>query len=213
MLGRSPLPLCAFLLRIAFSYSDTIMMIKEDLLWYVVYCHSFKERQVARILQSELHLAVYLPEIDQGYLPQDIKPLFPKYLFAQINLEQISLYSIKIIPGIIGLVSSANIPQAISSETITNLRKVVQHLNAANESTNTFQPGERVRINEGIFEGLEATFIKKLQAAERVYVLMAFLGALREVELDIEAIEPLDRIINRPRRTRGRGRHIKQKSM
>ena len=179
--------------------------------WYVVYCQPFKERQAAHILQSELDLVVYLPEIDAGHLYSETTLLFPRYLFVQFDFVTTPLHSIKVIPAIIGPVSYGNVAQKISEDVITDLRTFVHQLNTAYLSTNTFRPGETVRISAGVFEGLEAIFVKQLHAEERVYVLMSFLGGLREIELDVEVIEPVDRHINRPRRTRGRGRLIKQK--
>jgi transcriptional antiterminator RfaH len=44
--------------------------------------------------------------------------------------------------------------------------------------------GDRVRISNGIFAGLDAVVVKVLPARERVRVLMEFLG--REIEAEVD---------------------------
>ncbi|MGH7817100.1 MAG: transcription termination/antitermination protein NusG, partial [Candidatus Binatia bacterium] len=50
------------------------------------------------------------------------------------------------------------------------------------------KPGDTVRINEGLFSGLEAIFEQKLKGSERVAVLLDILGRQTRIVLPMETI-------------------------
>jgi transcriptional antiterminator RfaH len=52
-------------------------------------------------------------------------------------------------------------------------------------------PGDKVRINEGPFSGLEAIFEQKLKGNERVAVLLDILGRQTRLVLPSETIAKL----------------------
>lgn len=74
-----------------------------------------------------------------------------------------------------------------------------------------------MRITAGPLQGLEGVFDGPMTAAERVQVLLRFLGSERRVSVDVDAVEPnrnpiQDVIEKRPRRSRGVGRPLPKNS-
>ena len=83
---------------------------------------------------------------------------------------------------------------------------------AGGRQTHLFKPGDSVRIIGGPFGDLPAIFDGPTTPAKRVQVLLKILGASR-VQVDVTDLEMAtsdseDPAPRRPRRTRGRGRHI-----
>jgi transcription antitermination factor NusG len=81
----------------------------------------------------------------------------------------------------------------------------------------TFQPGDTVRIADGPLKGMLAVFERPTTPAERVQVLLTFLGEASRAWVPVTDLEKATSEANgsvpktpqRPRRTRGSGRRIK----
>jgi transcriptional antiterminator RfaH len=185
--------------------------------WYAVHTKALKEIPTATVLRAHLGLEVYVPEVRRrtsAGLRQT--PLFPGYLFVQVNLNRVKPSSINSCPGVLRLLTVDNQPQAVPPEVIATIRKGTDRLNALGGwPLCDLQPGAPVRIKDGPFAGLEAIFIGPSTPQERVRIFLDFLGGFREVQLDASAIEP--HRINHPhahkRGTRGQGRIIHHPSV
>jgi len=177
-------------------------------LWYVVYTKPQKELQVASLLEKQQKLTVYLPEVYQKYRNLlQLRPLFPRYLFVQMNLEKMELDVVNFTPGVIKVVSSDDTPLPLRNTVIEAIRQEVERLNEKGGlPTQHFEEGEKVRLLSGPLAGLEAVFVRHLNARDRAVVLLRFLGQENQVEIAVSEIEP-----KRRRGTRGRGRKIHYK--
>ena len=177
-------------------------------LWYVVFTKPQKELQVASLLEGKKQLTVFLPEVYQKYRGKlQLRPLFPRYLFVQIDLEELETGVVNYTPGVIRLVSADEKPLPLSNEVIEAIREEVERLNAQGGlPSEHYDEGEVVRLRSGPLAGLEAVFVKHLPARDRAIVLLNFLGQANQIEIDISEIEP-----KRRRGTRGRGRKIRYK--
>jgi transcriptional antiterminator RfaH len=181
--------------------------------WYVVHCKPRKEWQAARALEEHFGLKVYLPEV-RRHLHGQVQsiPFFPRYLFAQVNLQTVPVSSINTIPGVLRLVAFGAMPQPIQPAAIELIRQRVDDLNShGGLPEHCFTSGDTVRLKGGPFQGLEALFVGPMEPRERVWVLINFLGGLREAEVDVDILEratpaPAPR---QARRTRGKGRRIR----
>lgn len=183
--------------------------------WYVVHCEPLKERWAATVLHERLGLAIYLPEIRRRFRGQvRYAPLFPRYLFVQVDLQQVAPSTINTTPGVVRLVSFDNMPVPIPASVIDALRERVDSLNSAGGlPQHNFRPGDTVRFTSGSLRGLEAVFVGPMRPSERVRVLIEFLGSLREAEVAVDLLEPAAPAVKRERRTRGKGRKIKFKEL
>jgi len=180
----------------------------QDLLWYVVFTKPQKELQVASLLEEQQQLDVFLPEVYQKYRGKiELRPLFPRYLFVQLDLDEMEAGAVNYTPGVIKLVSSEEKPLPLSNDIIEAIREEVDRLNEQGGlPSERYSEGERVRLRSEPLAGLEAVFVKHLPARDRAIVLLNFLGQANQIEIDISEIEP-----KRRRGTRGRGRRIRYK--
>ena len=177
----------------------------SSLPWYVVYTKPQKELQVADLLENRQKLTVYLPRVYQEYRnSMQLRPLFPRYLFVQLDVEQMELGKVNYTPGVIKIISSEDKPLPLRNDVIAAIRREVKRLNESGGlPAEHFSEGEIVRLRSGPLAGLEAVFVKHLTPRGRAVVLLRFLGQENQVEIDISKIEP-----KRRRGTRGRGRKI-----
>ncbi len=180
----------------------------QEAQWYVVYTKPQKELQVAGLLEDRQKLTVYLPEVYQKYRGKvQLRPLFPRYLFVKIDLNQNEAGVVNFTPGVVRLVSVDDKPLPLREAVVEAIREEVDRLNEQGGlPSEHFAEGEKVRLRSGPLAGMEAVFIKHLPARDRVVILLNFLGQENKIEIDISEIEP-----KRRRGTRGRGRKIHYK--
>ena len=162
--------------------------------WHVVQSKPRKEQFLYEQLRSR-QLNVFFPCIHvQPVNPRcsTIRPYFPGYLFACIDLAVAGSSVLEWIPGAIGIVAFGGQPAEIPERFIHVLR---HHLNAVNSGCRAmpekFKRGEPVIVESGPFHGYEAIFDAGLPGQQRAQVLLSMLQGRRlRVELPIEHIAP-----------------------
>lgn len=181
--------------------------------WYVVHTKPRRELLAAGLLADDLGVVVYLPEVLQVVRGRRrSEPLFPGYVFIQADLAAAPLSRINATPGVLRLVTTGGQPQPLPAGEVEVLRERVDALNAAGGMpAHSLRPGDEVTLKAGPLQGLRAVFIGPMRPAQRVRVLLEFLGSLSETEVDVADLEPVSGVSTerRPRRTRGEGRRIK----
>ncbi len=182
--------------------------------WYVVHCRPHKERYAALALQEQFGLTVYVPEVMCYYQGQiQHAPLFPRYLFAQIDLHTVPPSRINATPGVTRLVTFDTTPQKIPAAVVQAIHTQVECCNEQGGlPEHGFQPGDTVQFRRGPLRGLEAIFVGPITPSRRVRILLEFMGRLNELEVDRNLLETSSENVpqKRERRTRGRGRWIKK---
>lgn len=155
--------------------------------WYTVYCKPRKEAVAEQNLQRQDY-QVYLPRIRMPHRRRSrwvevIEPLFPRYLFIQLDINRDNTAPIRSTIGVTGLVRFAECPAIVPPEVIDAL--------IANQDPESglflhdrplFCQGDTVRFLDGPFAGLQGIFNKE-NGDERVIVLLEFLGKLNTVKV------------------------------
>ena len=178
--------------------------------WYVVHTKPQNEVLASSLLAERLQVTVYLPEVRQqrrGKL--QAAPLFPGYLFVQMDSGQTEASAVNAVPGVLRLVAFGGHPQSVPAPVMDALmQRVAAFDQAGGLPQHPFHAGDPVRLTDGPLAGLEAAFVGPMRPSERVRVLLTFLGQLQEVEVPVAMLEAAQR----PRRTRGKGRWITSSS-
>jgi transcriptional antiterminator RfaH len=181
--------------------------------WYVIHTKARQEKLAASLLEQQLPVDVLLPEVRQRYRRQvRPTPLFPGYLFAQIDLDDTPASAVNAVPGVIRLVAFDGRPQPVPGRVIEALQQRLAEIDAQGGlPQHSFREGDRVRLKEGPLAGLEAVFVGPMRPAERVRVLMEFLGQEQEALVPVADLEAAggQATVKPPRRTRGKGRTIR----
>jgi transcriptional antiterminator RfaH len=183
--------------------------------WYAVHTKPNAEYQTATALQRR-GVETYIPELESPNHRngRDKKPFFPCYLFARVDFEVTCLSQLQWTPGLRRVVAFDDRPIPLEDETIHLIRRKLNGVCDDGQLAHDFHPGEAVRISDGPMQGMMAIFEGPSSPAERVRVLLTFLGRARRAHVstsDLEKAAPEDgaSTLKRLRRTRGRGRRIK----
>jgi transcription antitermination factor NusG len=175
------------------------------------------EYLAATLLEEQLDVHTYYPEVMLHRRDGFVRgPFFPGYLFVACDLQTTAQSAIDSTVGVVRLVRFQSEPRAVPDNLVEQIRLRIDAINAAGGlPVHQFHVGDPVRIAAGPMQGLEGIFDGPMTAAERVMVLLRFLGGERRVNVAADAIEPNSNptpsiIEKRPRRSRGTGRPIQQ---
>ncbi len=158
--------------------------------WYLIKTKPRNENKVFTRL-SEAGFDSIFPRIRKKSRKKehpDIRPLFPTYLFVRFAIEQ--LRTIRYTRGVAKIVSFGPEPQEVGEDIIVAVRQRMDEegLVTLVRPPASWKPGEKIRIGEGPFEGLEAIFLEELPDRDRVVLLLEAVSSFR-VTIDKELIE------------------------
>ena len=171
------------------------LLIKAFMDWYVIHT---KPRQEARALVNlELQgYECYLPQFMRQKLQRGViglvhEPLFPRYLFIQLDSTQSgkSWGPIRSTLGVSRLVTFGFEPARADSALIDLLKQHAKEIEI--EPDKIYQEGERLLITEGPFAGIEAIF-EMDDGESRAMVLIELLSKPTRLKLPIANLSKVD---------------------
>jgi transcriptional antiterminator RfaH len=147
--------------------------------WYLVHTKPRKEKCALDNLHRQGYQC-YLPtlpteKLRQGLLTVTDEPLFPRYLFIRLSHGDSakSWAPIRSTKGVSRLVSFGIEPAWVDDDLIELLR--MQEASVQTEPERLFNPGERVRLIDGAFAGIEGIY-QMTDRESRVMVLIEILS-------------------------------------
>lgn len=162
--------------------------------WYALHTKSRFENIVREGL-SKKSIEVFLPKMKVRSKRKDrvktiLVPLFPGYLFVRTNLDPREHLEIVKTIGAIRLIGTSEGPTRIPDETIESLKIMVTGENEVFTGP-SFQPGDKIMVISGPFEGVTGKFVRHKGQKGRVMVYIGALGQFAAVEVDKDDIELL----------------------
>jgi transcriptional antiterminator RfaH len=158
----------------------------QTLSWYVVYSKPFQEVRAETELAYQ-GFSVYLPKISEakrlrGQWMQEIRPMFPRYLFVQPEHAEQSIAPMKSTRGVSHLVRlGANMVECPDT-LIDTIRAAEARLNGEG-SAPFVAVGETIEITEGPFQGLISRVVAATE--DRVSILLEVLGELQSLDFPV----------------------------
>lgn len=147
--------------------------------WYIVHTKPRQEKRALQNLEQQGYQC-YLPtipseKIHQGLLAVGDEPLFPRYLFIHLGLGDSakSWGPIRSTKGVGRLVSFGIEPAKVDEALIAYLK--AQEASVQDTPERFFRQGERVRLTEGAFAGIEGIY-QVAEGERRVMVLIELLS-------------------------------------
>lgn len=155
--------------------------------WAVLGVRPGKEPS-AEVVARKDGLTVYCPRFKRRPVNPVARPLFPGYLFAWLS-PALELAQVRWLPGSRG-------PLLFRSQLACVEEDLVESWKAREggrgfslpDPPAPFHVGDRVRVKEGPFAGMEGTLLESLPARDRVRLLLEHLGRSLPVELDTAAL-------------------------
>jgi transcriptional antiterminator RfaH len=166
------------------------LQIEPGLRWYAIQTKANREKEVEKRL-CDLDLEVFLPWMRArrrigSRFHWVLAPLFPGYVFCRLDMV-LSGKAVRYSPGVKDFLTFGSRIAEVGENILQALRERCPGGIAEIDPMNA-KPGDRVRINEGPFSGLEAIFEQKLRGSERIAVLLDILGRETRIVLPREII-------------------------
>lgn len=147
--------------------------------WYVIHTKPRDERRALENLERQGYTC-YLPmmaaeKIRQGKIALVDEALFPRYLFIRLGDGMLdkSWHPIRSTLGVSRMVMFGNVPAKVDDALIAALHD--REIGRDSTPKRLFSPGEKLRITEGPFVGLEAIY-QMSEGEARVMVLIELLS-------------------------------------
>jgi transcription antitermination factor NusG len=149
------------------SESDTA----NGLHWYAVWSRSRHEKMVASAL-SNAGITNFLPLVTETHRWSDRRksvdvPLFPGYLFVQIPNSAEAQLQVRKTCGVVQFVGNRQGAVPIQDKEINDVKTVLEQRVSCSPYP-FLQPGQRVRIRGGAFDGIEGVLIGRDSASKLV---------------------------------------------
>ena len=160
--------------------------------WYAVHSKPRQEEQAQQQLQRQGY-ATYLPKIRlrkcrRGKWAKVVEPLFPRYLFIQVDADEQSLAPVRSTLGVAGLVRFGHLLRPVPDAIIDYLKQQeYAGTGLRSDDTCPHQSGDEVEILEGPFAGLSGIF-QTATGEERALVLLELLGRQNTIQVQMDAI-------------------------
>lgn len=160
--------------------------------WYVIRTKIRQEQIAFENLQRQGYQCFYprLKKIQRkrGTKQECIEALFPGYLFIHLDIEKTNVRPIRSTRGVYGLVVFGLQVKPVSDGIISTLQFQVNDEGVIENKEIEFTTGQKVRIQSGAMEGLEAIFQVK-NGRDRAMLLLNILGTDRLVEIPVADLQ------------------------
>lgn len=160
--------------------------VSDERNWYLLYTKPRAEKLAQENLQRQ-NFETYLPLITEnhrrrGKYTSIIEPMFPRYLFIQLNCTTDNWAPIRSTLGVSSIVRFGNYPMLVPEYLLEQLRANENEHGIQYISENEFQTGDRIRIIEGAMAGMEGMY-ERQTSKERVTVLLNIAGQYTRVNM------------------------------
>ncbi len=154
--------------------------------WYLIYTKPRAEKLAQENLQRQ-EFVTYLPLIQEthrirGKYASRIEPMFPRYLFIQLNCTTDNWSPIRSTLGVSSIVRFGTYPMQVPESLLEILQKNEDDNGSQSMTEKEFQTGDCIRIIEGAMAGLEGIYESKT-SKERVIILLNIAGQYTRVNM------------------------------
>ncbi|MFD2255869.1 transcription termination/antitermination protein NusG [Luteolibacter algae] len=164
--------------------------------WFCVRTQTKREHIAAKHLRGLDGVEVFCPRIKYRKATRRgtiwwLEPLFPGYLLAKFDLSEMER-AVGYCQGVRGLVRFGSETPHVAEDFVISLIDQVAKQSGDQEDLITLSPaievGDEIEIANGPFEGMKGTIQSIVPAADRVKVLLEFLGQVQPIDLDLFSI-------------------------
>lgn len=164
--------------------------------WFCVRAQTKREHIAAGHLRELEGVEVFCPRLRYRKATRRgkiwwVEPLFPGYLLAKFNIAEMER-AITFCQGVRGLVRFGSEIPPVPEKFVEALRQEVRDRSEGDEELFSVSPviaiGDEVEIAHGPLQGMQGTIVSVAPAAERVKILLEFLGQTHAVDVDLFSI-------------------------
>jgi transcriptional antiterminator RfaH len=146
--------------------------------WFVIHTKPSNENRVETNLSNQ-EIEVFLPLLEtfqytNGKMVPKIKPLFPNYLFAKLDID-VHYYKVKWTRGVSKILGVGSGPIPISKKVIQTIQERMGENNLV-KLEDGLERGHLIQFTSGPFKDLMGVFDKRMSDGKRVRVLLGLIG-------------------------------------
>jgi len=169
-----------------------------DLHWYLVQCKPNAAQIVVRNLENQ-SFGTFLPlqEITKRkgrIFQRQIRPLFPGYLFVQIDPDQGPWRQVNSTRGVARLVRLGAEPSVVPNEIVEALMARCDKQSILRQTSETqsshLHAGNQAQVTQGPFSGFIAT-ISDIEPNNRINILIEIMGQTTKTTINADALQPI----------------------
>lgn len=154
--------------------------------WYVLQC-KVRQEQRAQLNVENQNYVTCLPQLTvtkrlAGKRQSVCEPVFPGYLFVQLDQDTANFNALRSTRGVYGFVRFGGVPAKVPTSVISYLQQLNEG-EAVEEPKGLYQTGTRVEVTEGPFAGLQAIY-QLPRGDDRCLVLLDMLGKQQRIEIE-----------------------------
>jgi transcriptional antiterminator RfaH len=162
--------------------------------WFLVHAKA-RQEETARVNLERQGYHVYLPRLRQrkrrgGQVVTRIEPLFPRYLFLELDTRTDNWAPIRSTVGVSALVRFGGEPAPVPNGLIALLKAKESDAGLHEWVEPALRHGQPVRVASGAFRDYEGIFVTR-GGNQRVVLLLEVLGRQVRARVDLDQIEPL----------------------
>jgi len=142
--------------------------------WYTLHCKPRKEAVVAKQLAYR-NIEYYFPRVSnkQNNSAGSGSPFFAGYLFVFVDIQKKGFNTINYVPFTYGIVCYGIEPAPIPEIFIQRLRSTLSDSKLSSaQSVQVYIPGDKIKVTEGLFEGMDGIFKGCRSGSERALILL-----------------------------------------
>ena len=164
--------------------------------WFCVRTQTKREHIAAVHLREVEGVEVFCPRLRYRKATRRgkiwwVEPLFPGYLLAKFTLAEMER-AVTFCQGVRGLVRFGSEIPSVADAFVESLRQEVRGRSDDDEEIFSVSPvieiGDEVEIAHGPLQGMRGTIVAVAPAAERIKILLEFLGQPQVVNVDLFSI-------------------------
>jgi len=160
---------------------------KNEIIWVLIYTKPKQEIKAKENLERQ-GFKTFLPLISPSNIDEEFKslvPLFPRYIFTQLNLGLENWHPIKSSYGVDHIVMFAEKFTSIPNNIIELIQDRLNEGEVYKQiiSNVDFKKGESLTIKEGPFAGIDAIFLSN-KSKDRVRLLLKLLNTTVTSEIN-----------------------------
>lgn len=159
--------------------------------WYLLHCKARQEARAREHVENQGYTTslpqVKLQKLLRGKRTSCIEPLFPNYLFVQLNENTANFNALRSTRGVNGFVRFGGVPATVPATVMQHILAIEAEQLSAPATKQGFQAGAAVEITEGPFSGLKGVY-DIAKGDERCLVLLDMLGKQQRIEIEERSI-------------------------
>ncbi|MDY7219627.1 transcription/translation regulatory transformer protein RfaH [Denitrificimonas sp. JX-1] len=159
--------------------------------WYLLHCKARQEQRAQQNIENQGYTTC-LPQIKrqkivQGKRIERIEPLFPNYIFIQLDKSTANFNALRSTRGVNGFVRFGGIPATVPGQVMDSILALEQTSEKQDQAQPLFRSGDKVQISDGPFAGLQAIY-NMPKGEERCLIFLDMLGQQQSIEIEETAL-------------------------